>query len=51
MRFLLENWKVAHMILKKCSMLKDTYNAQKIASIIYLGLLITRTKKQNIAQS
>ena len=34
---LAEKWPI---ILKNCSMLGDTYNAQKNASIIYLGLLL-----------
>ena len=39
-----EKWPI---ILKNCSMLGDTYNAQKNASIIYLGLIarLNRVKK------
>ena len=41
---LAEKWPI---ILKSCSMLGDTYNAQKNASIIYLGL-VTTTLSLNI---
>ena len=39
-----EKWPI---ILKNCSMLGDTYNAQKNASIIYLGLVKERETEIN----